>query len=293
MSKLLDNNIIADLHVDTSRYMDSYQAKGAALGRWLEYIAITNPFYGHGDNIQKHLELECLHELPMILEKERVRTGSKLKCLSGIKLHVGQKLDDIEKVKDLQVRLGCLDEMFWGIKFQDIAALEREVTDMIERKSINVLSRPEYGIDKLNRGRYGTGLTAAVKQYYQRIVSLCKKEHILLEVCERTFWEDGDGNYERLQYWLEVAKENENPIIVTSGARVPSEVGNMKRAVEYLGYIRYPKRLIVNTSAHLMDIMFPTPENYKFNTKSRLDMEIEEQSQVSGTNSTDKNNETG
>lgn len=283
MSVLIANKIVADLHVDTSKYMDANQAKGAALGRWLEYIAITNPFYGHGDNIQKHLELERLHELPRILEKERVRTGSNLKCLSGIKVHIGQKIDDIDKIKDLQVRLGCLDEMFWGIKFQDITALEREVKDMIERKSINVLSRPEYGIDKLNRGRYGVGLTPAVKQYYESIVSLCKKEHILLEVCERTFWEDGDGNYERLQYWLEIAKENENPIIVTSGARVPSEVGNMGRAIQYLNYIEYPKRLVVNTNKHLIDSMFNMPENYKFNVESRLDMEIEEKSKANET----------
>lgn len=263
-----EQDIVADLRLHTDKFMTQKEAIEAAKEKGITIIGITNEFIGTGDRVTQQLELRKLYEGPERLARF-LGDMMNIRVIGGVELHIGHKYGDLECIKELPIRVASLNELFWGISRQDIDAVEREVKDLIDRKYVNVIASPEKKIGMLNGGKYSSGLTPAVRKYYQWLVDYCKKNRVLLEVCEETFWNDDGGDFERLEYWVELARENNNPIIVSSNAHVTPEVGDMSRAIQFLNYMEYPKKLIVNTSEKSVELLYPN--EYNISKQSRLE----------------------
>lgn len=270
MAGIREQEIIAELRLHTDRYMTQKETIEAAKEANLSVIGITNQFMGTGDRVTQKIEIQKLYEGPERLARF-LGDSMGIRVIGGVEIHIGQKYNDLEVIKELPIRVGKLNELFWGIQRQDLDALEKEIKELIDRGYINVVASPERKIGILNGGKYSLGLTPAVKQYYQWLVDYCKKNRVLLEVCEESLWNDEGGDFERLEYWVRLAKENNNPIIVSSNAYVTQEVGSIDRAIQFLNYIGYPKKLIVNSSEKSIELLFPN--EYNVSKQSRLEEE--------------------
>ena len=273
--QLKKSDIIAELRLHTNEYMTYKDAIESAQKQSMLMVGITNEFTGTGERVAQQKEIRKLYDIHERLSRFSDENG--IRTISGVEIHIGHKYTSLEPLKDIQIRVAVLDELYWGVIRQDIESLKREIKDLIDRGYINVIASPEKKMDLLNNGKYREGITQALKEYYQWLVNYCKKNKVLLEVCEETLWKNEGGDFERLVYWTKLAKDNNNPIIVSSNAYITNEVGNLERAVEFLNWIEYPKSLIVNTSTKQMKLLFP--ERYEVSRKSRVQEILEKEIQ--------------
>lgn len=264
-------DIVADLRIHTKEFMTYKEAIEAAQENNLKAIGITNAFIGTGDRIAYQTEIKSLFDASE--RYARFIGANQTRVINGAEIYIGHKYIDLDNIKDLQVKVAVLDERFWGVSRQDIESLKREIKNLIDRGYVNIIASPEKKIGLLNNGKYQEGLTPAIKEYYQWLVEYCMKHKILLEVCEETFWKDDGGDFERLVYWAELARDNGNPIVVNSNAHVHNEVGNLERAIEFLNWIEYPKKLIANTSSKVIGYLFPN--KYEIMEQSRIQLEAQ------------------
>ena len=248
------SDIIADFHTHTVASGHAYSTVIENLtygkNRGLQFVAITDHYFGKGDKIDIGNEVARIRDLT-----NRTKQGGSLSSsglISGVELNFGQRTDIAPAILDAPFRLAGLHGWFWGIEHQDIDALAREVKIYIDKKYINAVAHPERQIERLAKGKYGFELTQAVKDYFKWLVEYCKEHRVFLELneCSLTY---SLADYEQtIEYWLKLARENGNPITLGTDSHICTEVGVFDRSIELLNKVEYPIELILNCNEHLI-----------------------------------------
>lgn len=248
------SDIKADFHTHTVASGHAYSTikenleQARELG--IQYIGITDHFFGQGDKISIANEAARVGDLTY-----RTKQGSLVNSgvISGVELNFGQRVEFSPAILKAPLRLGGLHGWFWGIEYQDIEALTREVKEYIDRGYINVVAHPERKLELLAKGRYGFELTPAVKEYFKWLIDYCKKHRVFLELNECSFNQPTADYEETIEYWLRLAKDNCNPITLGTDAHIYSEVGQFTHSIEMLNKVGYPIECILNCNTHLIE----------------------------------------
>lgn len=257
MSLIIEqSDIKADFHTHTIASLHAYSTLkeniDAAKELGQQFMAVTEHFIGEDDALQSKYELSRIKTI-----SERTHKLRDFRVIDGVELNFGQQSEQLEGMKDIAIRLGGLHSWYWSIKHQDIEALKRIVKDYIDRGYINVVAHPEREINSLLNGKYGEGITPAVKEYFEWLVTYTKKKRVFLEVNEYSASNDIGGNRTRLEYWLKLARDNNNPIVLGSDAHFYTEVGLFDKSIRLLNKLGYPKGLILNCSVPMINEIFP------------------------------------
>ena len=251
------SDIKADLHTHTIASKHAYSTVMENLNygkdKGMQFIGITDHFFGVGDRLETINETSRVEKLTT-LTKQGALKGSGL--ISGIELNFGQRVEIPKAILETPLRLGGLHSAFWGIEHQDIDALTREIKEYIDRGYINVVAHPERNLNRLAKGKYSFELTPAVKNYFKWLAEYCKNHRIFIELNEASFSTEFYDYTEMIEYWLKIASENGNPIILGSDAHICTGVGIFERSIEILNKLNYPIDFVLNCNTHLMETLF-------------------------------------
>ena len=83
---------------------------------------------------------------------------------------------------------------------------------------------------------------------YERVIKAAKEYHVLLEVNNASLHPKSfrEGARENMMRYLELCKQYEVPIIMSSDSHYCTQIGDFTYALEVLEAARFPKELIVN-----------------------------------------------
>lgn len=255
MGLIIDEEIRADFHVHTIASVHAYSTikECAEESIRLEHtlIAITDHFDGTGTNTQIANEVTRFNSL-----EDRTRGQKGIRILGGVELNLGQTCDSVAKVTKLPLRLGGIHNWYWSVEHHDIMSLQRVTKEYIDRGYINAMAHPERGIEQLLGGKYSDELTPAVREYFDWLVDYSKKKKIFLEANEYSLKTDSSGAIDRMEYWLNLAKDNGNPIILGSDAHYYAEIGKFDCLIALLNKVDYPSELVLNCNPDMMEAIF-------------------------------------
>lgn len=248
MAKIEAKHIVADFHTHTiksdglSTLSENIQI---ANQHNIRFLGLTDHYYG--DKPHSPYSAMSVHGL------------ENIQLMDGIELNIGQRSDFIEEItKTVPLRLAGIHDMFWKVKHHTISDVKSIVESYITHGYMSILSHPERELHKLNNGAMGYSVTPALREYFEWLVYFTKRNKIFLEVNERSLRQDNEGNLTRMIAWLQLAKENGNPIVLGSDAHYCKEVGIFTRSLLLLNKIGYPKELVVNCDPDLIQSIFPS-----------------------------------
>lgn len=104
----------------------------------------------------------------------------------------------------------------------------------------------ERELHKIDHCKYGSELTDDMKDFFEKIVVLAKCADTVLELNEAYLVTNEAGAYERVQFWLTLAKNNGNVISLGTDAHYCEEIGEFPNSMELLNRLCFPKEKILN-----------------------------------------------
>ena len=245
---ITQNDIIADMHTHTIFSKHAYSTIQeniiAAQKMNLKYLAITDHIYNDGTtNEIKNEATRCKY-----LEKEvnAYREEGQPYVISGAEFNIAQELNhrSWKKLKKLKWRPIGLHGFNLDIKFLSLNVLYKEFEKAA--KAHNTFAHIERELHKIDGKRYGTFLHEDIKEFLQSIVELAREKNIFLELNESSIRNNGDNNFDRINYWLPIAKSNKCRIYLASDAHYCARIGKFPLSIELLNEIDYPRDLILN-----------------------------------------------
>lgn len=271
------SDILADLHsyVTPIGYSTINENVECLKNTNSKFIGVAGVYDGTGD---KHSQDRLIRYIQNI---RKVRLESEgLTAIPCLDVNLGQPVSIPDELLDLKLRYGVLSDMYWSVKHHTLQDLQSVIETEIRRKRINVVASPEKEIYYINGSNNGEGIYPSLRRYFEWLVDYTKKNEIYLEASEASARTNEGTRREILVYWLGLAKDNRNPIILGSNAFYCGNCGNFDYLLYILNKIEYPKELIINCNAdyierHLvvrdpMDIMevdsqvgFNTPDEHK------------------------------
>lgn len=261
------SKIKADLHVHTLASLHAYSSlrdiTKAAQWRGLQYVAITDHFYGDtGYGLMPKQESSRLKVLngngvcqPLNLHDEPVdRITAEYypyECgiISGVELNFGHICKYPEVIKTLGLRLGGFHNWFYDydLKLSDICLIEDlqgwdRIYKAISVCPMDIIVHPERDLDKL----FGDNMNDK-KQFLEMIVQYAYTHNKILELNEASIRRNNPVSKELMLFWIKLAKEKDIKISLGSDAHIDALVGGFRNVVDVIDEVKYPEELIVNT----------------------------------------------
>ena len=238
-------DILADLHTHTifSRhaYSTAYENIIAAKNVGLKYVALTDHFFGDGSILENRNELTRLK----FAEKDINKCALGTCVIGGVELNLGQKIEKPERIKNLSWCISGLHDFFVSLEelsLIDVFNFFREATCYCKG-----FAHIERELEKIANKRYSDSpLDLEIKKFLKNLVILAKEENIYLEVNENSITKSDTGNYERMEYLIELAKDNGNEIYLGTDSHFAGNIDNFTNALKLINKIGYPKSLIIN-----------------------------------------------
>ena len=220
-----------------------------AKDRGIKYIGLIEPINKANIN-----EIDIINEKLSLFKDKTNYFG--VNVLNGYSYNMLHRLD-VSKLSSVKLKLGLYD-YDTVLRHQDLEQLKNSIKDCIERNNVNIIIHPERHIEKLSNGKYSTEITQDLREYYNWLIWYCKSKKVFLCVSEKAFNQDNilNGDNKRLEYWLKVAKENNNPILLSSEALISSEVGDLENSLNVINTIKYPKEMILNYNESLIKLIY-------------------------------------
>ena len=250
---LTNKDILADMHTHTHFSKHAYSTVKenieAAKKRGLKYIAITDHYYGNGDDLDKKNEINRIQYLGQRVN----RVESDITVIGSAEFNLGQDVYTPEKLEGLLCHPVGLHSWFVDRDSLTLDDVYNLFVEAHELKGYNAFNHIEREFHKLNHGQY---IDAELFHCLDRIVNYAYKNDIWLEVNESTIIENDGEAANRLFVWLQSAKNNGNKIYLGSDAHYCEEVGKFDRVIRLLNIIDYPKELILNCNEDMLKSMF-------------------------------------
>ena len=246
----MDYKILADFHVHTISSLHALSTVNECLEvartRDLKYVAITDHYYNHGDELEKKNELARLRNF-----ESHVQNNSQgIEVIGGAEFNIAQPIYKWEKLRQLNWKIiGC---HAWFLDRERCTLDELYNYFLKASEEFDAFAHIERELDNIENCKYNKNLNEQMKRFLSDIVILAKKKNIYLELNEASLQRNRDGCVDRLLYWLELAKDNGNYISLGSDAHFCQEVGNFAKTVELLRQIEYPQDLILNCNVDLI-----------------------------------------
>ncbi len=247
-----EKDILADMHTHTTFSKHAFSSVkeniNAARERKLKYIAITDHYFGNGDEIEKKNEVNRIQYLGLRIN--HMEPG--ITVIGSAEFNLGQEIYTPEKLKDLVWRPIGLHSWFVdrdNLTIDDVYNLFVEA----HHNGHNAFHHIEREFHRLNHGLYSfeecmTGI--------KRIIDYAHDNDIWLEANESSIFENDGQSAERLCEWLKYAKEKGCKIFLGSDAHYCGEVGYYPNLIRVLNEIEYPKELILNCNKELLEKIF-------------------------------------
>ena len=228
----MKQNYVLDIHTHTLASGHAFgtirEMAQAASERHLELLGVSE----HGPGIPGTVEpiyFSTLRCVPRCLYGVTILHGCEINVLNGGTLSLDQKYIDF------------LDYAIIGIHEQCYQNEGEEkntdhVISCMKQEKVHFLAHPDDDHTPLD---------------YKRLVPAAKKYHVALEVNNNTFRRKQRRkncleNYKEL---LSLCMEDRAPVLVSSDAHDPSQVGDISLAAEFLDQIGFDETLILNTDA--------------------------------------------
>lgn len=249
---ILEKDILADMHTHTIFSKHAYSTVKenieAAKKRKIKYLAITDHYYGNGDNLDKKNEINRIQYLGQRINP----CENNFMIIPSAEFNLGQEVFTFEKLEKLHWKPIGLHNWFVDIHnltTDDVYNLFVEA----HHKGHNAFVHIERELHKINHDRYSF---EELMECLKKIVDYAKENNIWLEVNESTIIVNDGNSAQRLYNWLKYAKENGNKIYLGSDAHYCDEVGVFTNALSMLNELNYPKELILNCNADKLDKMY-------------------------------------
>lgn len=245
--------LTADFHT----YTTSYKLGFSTLK---ENIDIAKEMHIKYIGLIEHIHKGNISDIDTILQRLNIFKENTnyfgVQVLNGYTYNMLHRLD-VSKLSSVKLKVGLIEDDT-VLRHQDLSQLKLSIKDCIDRGNVNVIIHPEKYIDKLANGKYGIEVTQDIREYYEWLIWYCKSKKVFLGVSEKAFTQESilSGDDKRLEYWLNAAKENNNPIMLSSEAIISSEVGKFNNSLAVLKKIRYSKDMILNYNEELIKIIY-------------------------------------
>lgn len=244
------NDIIADMHTHSTFSLHAYSSikenieEAKKIG--LKYIAITDHFYNDGTILDKKNETNRIAYL-----EERINpVENDIRVIGSSEFNLGQDIPYWDKIKHIVWRPIGLHNWFFDTENSTLDELYMSFKSSTERH--NAFVHIERELHKMDHKKYGDSISPEIKHFLESICLLAKENNIYLEVNESSLITNECGTADRLFYWLNFAKKNENKIYLGTDAHYCMEVGKFKNALNLLNEVEYPKELILNCNEDMI-----------------------------------------
>lgn len=243
-------DIIADMHTHTIFSEHAYstvkenieEAKNVGL----KYLAITDHYYNDGTEIHKKNETTRTQYF-----EDRVnRLEKDIRVIGGAEFNLGQEIHSWDKLSKLSWKPIGLHSWFFDIENSSLEDLYQAFVKASDKH--NAFVHIERELHKIDSKKYGPYLTSDVKLFLEAVCILAKEKDIYLEVNESSLVTNEGGAADRLLYWLDFAKRNENKIYLGTDAHYYAEVGKFNKVLSLLNNVEYPKELILNCNESMI-----------------------------------------
>lgn len=240
---LKNKDIIADLHTHTLFSKHAYSTVkeniDVAKSRGLKYLAITDHYFGNGDDLDKKNEVNRINYLG---ERVNPCKNSDFIVIPSAEFNLGQEIFTPHKLNNVIWRPIGLHNWFVDI---DTLTLDGIFNLFVKahQDGHNAFVHIERELHKIHQAVYSF---EEMMEFLKRVVDFAKEKDIWLEVNESTIVTDECGSKNRLYHWLNYAKENGNKIYLGTDAHCCDEVGRFDNIIHMLNEIEYPKDLILN-----------------------------------------------
>ena len=251
-----NGDIIADMHTHTIFSEHGYSSVKEnieiAKKRHRKYLAVTDHYYGNGDDIARKNEVCRIRYM-----EERINPLEKdITIIGGTEFNIGQEVYKWDILRKMKWRPIGLHSWFIDIPNTTLDELYHKFCESVDKH--NCFVHIERELHKIEQGKfkespYGKDLLPLdIKLWLEAICIEAKKKDIFLEVNESSLVTNDGNAAQRLEYWLEYAKQNGNMISLGSDAHYCLEVGKFSNVLKLLNKIDYPKELILNCNEDMI-----------------------------------------
>lgn len=243
-------DIIADLHIHTISSLHGYstlkECIDCAVDNGMRYIAITDHYYNDGTALDRKNEVNRI----VYLEKRAGSTRRNVRVIGGAEFNISQDIPEWNKLKNLRWKLIGVHGWFLDREETTLDELYQYFYEAAGR--FTAFAHIERELHKIEHCKYGNVLTAEVKDFLSKVVMIAKRTDTVLELNESSLVTDEAGAYEKVLFWMTIAKENGNVISIGSDSHYCEEVGRFESAIELLNLVNFPKERILNCNERLL-----------------------------------------
>lgn len=244
------SDILADMHTHTIASGHAYSTVkeniDAAKAAGLKYLAITDHYFGNGDELDKKNEIARIQ-----YGADRWNPFEEDICiLSSAEFNINQEVYTFEKLKDIPWKPVGLHSWFIDMGITTLDDLYKCFV-RAHKNGYNAFVHIERDLHKIAtvfHEIYGTSFNMSDYQMFlYSIVDYAKDNDIWLELNESSIiFNDNGDTVDRVKLWLSYAKHKGNKIYLGSDAHYCKEIGNFENSLKLLNELEYPKELILN-----------------------------------------------
>lgn len=243
-------DIIADLHIHTISSLHGYstlkECIDAAELNDMYYIAITDHYYNDGTVLNRKNEVNRI----AYLEKRAGSTNKNVRVIGGAEFNISQDIPEWNKLKKLKWKL--IGVHGWFLDREEVTLEELYHCFEEAADKFTAFAHIERELHKIDHCKFGNKLTAEIKEFLEKVVLLAKRTNTILELNESSLITNEEGAYERVLFWLTVAKDNGNLISLGTDAHYCEEIGEFSSSIEMLNLTGFPKERILNCNEDLL-----------------------------------------
>ena len=247
-------DILADLHIHTIGSVHGFstlnECISSSVRNGMKYIAITDHYYEDGTEINKKNEISRL----VHLEHEASQTMYDVRVIGGAEFNIGQDVADWSKLEKLKWKLIGIHGWFLHRGSVDFDTVMQYYKSAAEK--YKAFSHIERGLHKIGTTHPESPLSNDIAEFLRSVVFLAKEKNVILEVNESSLRLKKSGDYERMCYWIEIAKKNENIISLGSDSHYCENIGRFDCAIEFLNHFGFPKDRILNCNKDMLEDKF-------------------------------------
>lgn len=188
------------------------------------------------------------------LEERAHKTEAKICVIGGAEFNIGQNIERWDKKRKLKWKMVGVHGWFIDREELTLEQLYSYYSDCAYK--FESFSHIEREIDKVDHRKYGDKLTNDVIKFFDKIVELSKETGVILEVNESSLTSNKHGEYEKIRYWLERAKNAGSIISLGSDAHYCEEIGKFDNTLRIINEVKFPKERVLNCNEELIHKKF-------------------------------------
>lgn len=237
-------DIIADLHTHTIFSLHAYSTveenMNYAIKRGMKYLAITDHYLHHGDDISKNNE----HYRIKFLENNVNGCCSEIKVIRSAEFNFLQDYGYRSTLSFLKWRPIGLHSSFAPqlseMNFDQLYDSFVEASDWY-----TAFNHIERELDELSPGRFKGDMPEEAKSFLEKVVLLAKEKNIFLEINEHSM--EKDRPYSKIiDYWMNIAAQNGNRFYLGTDSHFCRNVGLFEKSIELANRFGIGKERILN-----------------------------------------------